>query len=175
MFKAKSAWSVEYGELLRDPRWQKKRLEVMDRDGFACQICGDKTTTLNVHHRYYILTGGSHPRAPWDYPMETFVTLCEPCHKREGDAFKPLEQMIIRGLKRLFFSRDLFQVSDALNYVDLDAVDSAAVAEALAWAIRNPSLLIEAHEKNRPAPGLFEMLAASLEEAQAKARQEVKA
>ena len=31
-----------YSEKLKDPRWQKKRLEILERDNFRCQYCGDK-------------------------------------------------------------------------------------------------------------------------------------
>jgi hypothetical protein len=64
-----------YYELLKHPNWQRKRLEVMGRDGFKCIKCGAATDTLHVHHRYY--TKG---RAPWDYPDDCFQTLCENCH-----------------------------------------------------------------------------------------------
>ena len=64
-----------YAELLRSPQWQKKRLEIMQRDSFTCQSCGSTQKTLTVHHKYY--TNGC---APWDYPDECYVTLCEDCH-----------------------------------------------------------------------------------------------
>lgn len=64
-----------YSELLKDPRWQQKRLEIMSRDGFTCLCCGDKTHTLHVHHRYYI-----SGRMPWEYPDFCFQTLCNDCH-----------------------------------------------------------------------------------------------
>jgi len=64
-----------YGEKLRDPLWQRRRLEVMDRDEFACTECGDKASTLNVHHKYYL-----RGRDPWDYPDSALVTLCDTCH-----------------------------------------------------------------------------------------------
>lgn len=64
-----------YSEKLRDPRWQRKRLEVMERDGFACQNCGDNEKTLNVHHHYY-----EKGKSPWDYPESALATLCEDCH-----------------------------------------------------------------------------------------------
>lgn len=68
-----------YSEKLRSPLWQRKRLEIMGRDLFACQKCGDKDNkTLHVHHRHY-LPG----REPWDYPHELLVTLCETCHQQE--------------------------------------------------------------------------------------------
>lgn len=66
-----------YWELLKDPRWQQMRLRVMEREGFACQDCDDKTTTLNVHHTYY-----EKGNAPWEYPEDSLHCLCETCHKR---------------------------------------------------------------------------------------------
>ncbi len=58
-----------------DPRWQKKRLEIMQRDEFKCTECNDEKSTLNVHHRYYVKN-----RDVWDYPAFSLVTLCEGCH-----------------------------------------------------------------------------------------------
>lgn len=71
---------MAYKDLLRDPRWQKKRLEIMERDGFACQLCGDEESTLNVHHGYY-----RRGAKPWEYPDETLHTLCEDCHDHEQE------------------------------------------------------------------------------------------
>ena len=68
-----------YSERLRDPRWQRKRLTIMERDGFACVQCGDKTNTLNVHHIYYVKGD------PWDAPDEALETLCDPCHEVAED------------------------------------------------------------------------------------------
>ena len=70
--------TLTYSEKLRDPRWQKMRLKIMDRDQFTCQSCFSQTKTLNVHHEKYA-TG----RDPWEYPVEQLVTLCESCHKGE--------------------------------------------------------------------------------------------
>ena len=42
-----------YYEKLLDPRWQKKRLEILNRDEFKCRSCGDDKSTLHVHHGYY--------------------------------------------------------------------------------------------------------------------------
>jgi len=64
-----------YSEKLRDPRWQKKRLEVMERDCFACQRCGNSANTLNVHHLIY-----DKGKAPWDYANDDLTTLCVECH-----------------------------------------------------------------------------------------------
>ena len=68
-----------YSEKLKDPRWQKKQLEVMERDGWECTNCGDKEKTLHVHHKKYL-----KGKDPWDYDNDLLETLCEPCHEREG-------------------------------------------------------------------------------------------
>lgn len=39
----------EYLEKLKDPRWQKRRLEIFQRDEFTCQVCFDTESTLHVH------------------------------------------------------------------------------------------------------------------------------
>lgn len=64
-----------YSEKLKDPRWQRKRLEIMSRDDFSCQLCGEAEKTLHVHHRKY-LNGND----PWDYPSKLLITVCESCH-----------------------------------------------------------------------------------------------
>ncbi|MDZ4345946.1 MAG: hypothetical protein U1E51_26330 [Candidatus Binatia bacterium] len=71
-----------YAQQLRDPRWQKKRLEIMERDGFTCRHCESTKKTLNVHHTYY-----ESGAAPWEYPEHALVTFCEDCHKNE-EAYK---------------------------------------------------------------------------------------
>lgn len=73
---------MNYSEKLTDVRWQKKRLYILSRDLFECQIChGQDHKTLHVHHRHYI-----PGREPWDYPDELLITLCKDCHKKEEDA-----------------------------------------------------------------------------------------
>ena len=64
-----------YSELLRDPRWQKMRLKVMERDGFKCRTCGNEKGTLNVHHKVY-----KSGKKPWEYESRKLVTVCESCH-----------------------------------------------------------------------------------------------
>lgn len=65
---------MTYSDKLKDPRWQKKRLKVMERDGFACKYCGDTGSTLMVHHLKY---NGK----PWDVADDYLITLCEEHHK----------------------------------------------------------------------------------------------
>jgi 5-methylcytosine-specific restriction endonuclease McrA len=66
---------MTYSMKLRDPRWQKKRLLIMQRDGFKCLFCGSETKNLQVHHVVY------KRRDPWDYPDYLYQTLCDGCHE----------------------------------------------------------------------------------------------
>lgn len=68
---------MTYSEKLRDPRWQKLRLEILSRDSFTCKFCGSGLTggkNLQVHHILY------KRRDPWDYPEYLYQTLCDSCH-----------------------------------------------------------------------------------------------
>lgn len=66
---------MTYSEKLKDPRWQKKRLKVLERDDFTCQVCGDDKKTLHVHHKKY------SAKNPYDEPMQNLLTLCCYCHQ----------------------------------------------------------------------------------------------
>lgn len=72
----------KYSELLRDPRWQKKRLEILQRDDWHCQRCGAKDQTLHVHHCYY-----GKGKKPWEYENTSLLTLCLDCHEDESVNF----------------------------------------------------------------------------------------
>lgn len=80
----------EYASKLLDPRWQKKRLEILERDKFTCFQCGSDQKTLHVHHSYYI-----KGRDPWNYPNWSLSTLCKRCHEIEQNLrryeFSPFE------------------------------------------------------------------------------------
>jgi len=64
---------VKYKDKLRDPRWQKKRLEILERDGNKCLECGRTNLELHVHHKKY--TG-----EPWEANNEDMQTVCHKCH-----------------------------------------------------------------------------------------------
>jgi len=68
----------DYSEKLKDPRWQRKRLEILNRDNFTCVCCDDTTKTLHVHHIKYI-----YGREPWEYENELLETLCVDCHEAQ--------------------------------------------------------------------------------------------
>ncbi|MBT8468320.1 MAG: hypothetical protein KJN97_06185 [Deltaproteobacteria bacterium] len=78
-----------YYEKLKDPRWQRRRLEIMERDGFACFECDDDKSTLHVHHGYY-----QRGLDPWDYDPDTLWTLCEGCHELVQDYLADFHRLI---------------------------------------------------------------------------------
>jgi len=81
-----------YSEKLRDPRWQKMRLEILNRDDFTCQFCEDKDSTLHVHHIEYVFG-----KEPWDYNPVYLITLCETCHQDETDYRKDSNKTLSGG------------------------------------------------------------------------------
>lgn len=94
-----------YSEKLKDPRWQKKRLEILSRDHWRCRHCGDGTVTLHVHHLKYF-----NGRNPWDYDDNYLITLCEECHKTDHDSRSESEAVLLEALRNGGFS-----VSDIIN------------------------------------------------------------
>lgn len=69
-----------YSNKLKDPRWQKMRLEILNRDGWKCRECAIETETLHVHHNFY-----QQGKEPWDYPLDSLITLCAGCHENEPE------------------------------------------------------------------------------------------
>lgn len=69
---------TSYQKQLADPKWQRKRLEIFQRDNFTCKRCGSTEKELHVHHNYYIFG-----KDAWDYPDDCYLTLCFECHKNE--------------------------------------------------------------------------------------------
>lgn len=112
-----------YSEKLKDPRWQKKRLEVFNAAGWRCQECRAEDQSLNVHHTLYP-TGCE---GPWDVPSELLLCLCETHHRERQE----VEQRILVGVARRLC---------ALNLRGLRAVDCTNGGPAVATIMRGASL-----------------------------------
>jgi len=96
---------MTYLEKLKDPRWQKKRLEIMQRDGFQCTCCGDTETEIHVHHSYY-----EFGKEVWEYPEESLFTLCSSCHYQHT-----LSQKRIKELMRTIQYDQLYEFEKIVN------------------------------------------------------------
>jgi len=76
VFAWPKCYIMSYKEDLLSPQWQRKRLEIMQRDGFKCCLCGTDKNSLSVHHLYY-----EAKKKPQDYDDESMITLCQNCHE----------------------------------------------------------------------------------------------
>ena len=66
-----------YSERLKDPRWQRRRLEILQRSDFSCEDCEATDKTLHVHHKLY-----RKGAMPWEYADHELEALCEDCHEK---------------------------------------------------------------------------------------------
>ncbi len=109
----KNNTSSEYLKKLRDPRWQKIRLLIFERDNWKCQICLCDEKNLQVHHKYYFFEND-----PWDYPLDCFLTLCEVCHKSETINKSVIDKLLIKSFRKLFLNKEIEEI---LKYLDLNS------------------------------------------------------
>ena len=79
--KAPTKGQKDYMAKLRDPRWQKHKNEVLERDCYTCTWCRaglNDGRNLQVHHGFY----SREFESPWEYPKASLFTLCEKCHEQ---------------------------------------------------------------------------------------------
>lgn len=88
---------MKYHDQIKHPLWQKKRLEVLTRNGFECSNCGSKDQELHVHHPFY-----KRGAMIWDYMAEELECLCHKCHKDAhalDERFKKASSLVSGGEK----------------------------------------------------------------------------
>ena len=106
-----------YVEKLKDPRWQRRRLEILNIAAFTCQGCFSREKTLHVHHRAY--RKGAYP---WDYGDHELVVLCEDCH----EVHSTLDDQLKAKLGRL----SIHAKKLALGYISAEALIESVVQGA---------------------------------------------
>ena len=74
-------YESEYDRLLHTDQWLAKRQKILDRDKHKCVYCGCEHS-LQVHHKYYSKYPNGVKVAPWNYPDDALITLCDSCHKK---------------------------------------------------------------------------------------------
>lgn len=114
-----------YLEKLKHPKWQKKRLRILERDKFACRFCHNTKITLHVHHLIYL-----NNREPWEYDDNILITVCEKCH---NNIFKEInikdlliEHLFILGLDKSlrWFMKDFIDnLFDMINSGHCSIID----------------------------------------------------
>ena len=125
-----------YAEQCRRPEWQKKRLEIMNRDGFQCQGCGEKQKTLHIHHRYY-----AKGRMPWEYPSESLITMCQECHADIGDGASKLLDLLFQkfGYRSVLYLQGVLEdMPQNISYrIEGDLRFSSALYTLVDWVSPN--------------------------------------
>ena len=65
----------DYAQKLKDPKWQKRRLEMLEIANWQCNVCHDEKEELHIHHIEYF-----QGRDPWEYSDDEMICLCKTCH-----------------------------------------------------------------------------------------------
>ena len=74
---------MTYQEQLKSPKWQKKRLQVLEYYNYECQLCHNDEKELHVHHLIY-----RDNHLLWDYDITEYAVLCKSCHKNWHETLK---------------------------------------------------------------------------------------
>ena len=132
---------LSYAAQLRHPNWQKRRLERLSAAEWTCQNCGDKSTTLHVHHKRYV-----KGRLAWEYDDAELAVLCDPCHEEEHYIIDELRELLVHinsttalALLRGFLANaDWFDpwIGDAGRDRDPDTYAVGAIAHLLTFVPR---------------------------------------
>lgn len=151
-----------YAEKLKNPLWQKKRLEVLQRDNWTCTVtgCFETKKTLHVHHLDYI-----SGKEPWEYPNEYFMTVCEDCHEEISNERPVFEKSLIKQfrlkLKDTFIQHCATKLFEKLTAEQLhgiiymlweirdDPQELHDGIQRLYWEITRPSLEAAQEEINK--------------------------
>lgn len=102
---------MDYKEQIKSPKWQRRRLEILQRDDFTCQICGCKEKMLHVHHTAY-----EKEKMIWEYPDEMLITLCEDCHEYEHALNECIEDYLCSIKERGVTNHEIHAL---LQYIDI--------------------------------------------------------
>jgi 5-methylcytosine-specific restriction endonuclease McrA len=109
-----------YKEKFKDPRWQKKRLKILERDQWKCVNCLDQEEFLHVHHLTYEPERYGNP---WDYPDGFLIVLCETCHQaaHENKYYLPVRfwNLFCNSLFPSFRARAIDEMDDDIIHETL--------------------------------------------------------
>jgi hypothetical protein len=109
---------MTYSEKLKDPRWQRKRLEILQANEFKCWDCGEGTQTLHVHHCYY-----EKGLMPWEYPDDSLKCLCDWCHGLRQEIELMIQKELV-GMKYEELYKFKESIMNTTNAVGVEAVVS---------------------------------------------------
>jgi hypothetical protein len=118
-----------------DPRWQKLRLKIFERDDFHCLICGDGESQLHAHHTFYYEK--EDEVEIWDYPESSLMTVCEHCHKNEHEMLFPARNAATSALSSygLGSIARLKSFADAFEYPGTQKIFDQFESDTFCFAI----------------------------------------
>lgn len=160
--------STTYAEKLKDQRWQKKRLELLEAANWECRsgFCENPkpNPTLHVHHKLYI-----RKTDPWDYEDWVYAVLCDECHDKAQREMEEAHAALARNADLMavcsmvndmpeelqqeasnvmfqLFGRGARTVPNLLNFLkSVDSFETAVAGSAFAFA--NEQEIIRAREE----------------------------
>lgn len=87
-----------YSEKLKNANWQKKRLDILNRDNWTCLSCGrdglKEGLSMHVHHIKYLPN-----LEPWEYENNYLATYCELCHNTEHWIGEQVNEILIELIR----------------------------------------------------------------------------
>lgn len=132
---SKTPPQTRYAEKLKDPRWQKKRLEVLNDRDWSCELCHDKESTLHVHHKRY-----EKGFEPWEYDLDIYAVLCENCHLEEHNNMDIIFNCFSSVIKGMFLSSQISNLAVGFNY--MEKVNSPEIiSSTLEWALQDKTVM----------------------------------
>ncbi len=87
-----------YSRKLANPKWQKKRLKILNRDKFTCKLCNDQDTELQVHHLKYTVD------EPHLEPEINLITYCDDCHR------------LVESIKKIRIAEQKFKIGSLVKF-----------------------------------------------------------
>lgn len=105
--------TIPYWQKLKDPRWQKRRLEIMKKHEFSCSFCADPSEELHIHHWDY-----RKGAEPWEYDDSELACLCHSCHQDYHKGRTAFNKTMLRDPIRCLL---MFSVQESMdsNHPDL--------------------------------------------------------
>lgn len=80
---------IPFAEQYNHPKWQERRLHILERAGWKCEACGEAEKQLNVHHKLYV-----RGRKVWEYEDDELRALCKDCHNAYDVIRKEIQKVV---------------------------------------------------------------------------------
>lgn len=135
---------MTYSDKLKNPKWQRKRLEILSRDKFTCSHCytGENDgIPLHVHHLIY-LPG----KNPWEVPDDCLITLCERCHKIESEHYSTSIRELNNALSKKFpYSSQINRLTRLFLSINRD--DDYSFISTIEYFVNNADVFKDVSDK----------------------------